>query len=110
MSEGIKSRLINDKKAEKLIADLNQKNLSSLQDYAEVMNSIVDTVRFVNFTTQNITGIGYEPVINSVSSFAPIGQTVGPMRGNLGVFVANVTNRTEGAAEYDERLKSHDAK
>ena len=105
MSEGIKSRLINDKKAEKLIADLSQKNLSSLEDYAEAMNSMVDTVRFVNFTTQNITGVGYEPVINSVSSFAPIGQTVGPMQGNLGVIVANVTNRTEGTAEYDEEAQ-----
>lgn len=105
VSESIKSRLINDKKAEKLITDLNQKNLSSLEDYAEAMNSVVDTLRFVNFTTQNITGIGYEPVINSVASFAPIGQTVGPMRGNLGVFVANVANRTEGDAEYDEEAQ-----
>lgn len=101
VSESIKSRLINDKKAEKLIADLTQKNLTSLEDYAEAMNSIVDTVRFVNFTTQNITGVGYEPVINAAASFAPIGKTVGPMKGNLGVFVANVTNRTEGTAEYD---------
>jgi peptidyl-prolyl cis-trans isomerase D len=105
VSESIKSRLINDKKAEKLIAELNQKNLTSLEDYAENMNSIVDTVRFVNFTTQNITGIGFEPVINSIASFAPIGQTVGPMQGNLGVFVANVTNRTEGTAEYDEEAQ-----
>ncbi len=101
VSESIKSRLINDKKAEKLIADLTQKNLTSLEDYAEAINSIVDTVRFVNFTTQNITGVGYEPVINAAASFAPIGKTVGPMKGNLGVFVANVTNRTEGTAEYD---------
>ena len=105
VSESIKSRLINDKKAEKLIADLSQKNLSSLEDYAEAMNSTVDTVRFVNFTTQNITGIGYEPVVNSAASFAPIGQTVGPMQGNLGVFVANVTNRTEGTAEYDAEVQ-----
>lgn len=105
VSESIKSRLINEKKAEMIIADLRQKNLSSLEDYAETMNSIVDTVRFVNFTTQNITGIGYEPVINSVASFAPIGKTIGPMQGNLGVFVANVTNRTEGTAEYDEEIQ-----
>ena len=105
VSESIKSRLINEKKAEMIIADLRQKNLSSLEDYAETMNSIVDTVRFVNFTTQNITGIGYEPVINSVASFAPIGKTIGPMQGNLGVFVANVTNRTEGTAEYDKETQ-----
>ena len=101
VEEGIRAQLINEKKAEKMIADLNQQNLSSLEDYAEAMNSGVDSVRFVNFTTQNITGIGYEPVINAVASFAPIGRIVGPMQGNLGVFVANATNRAEGTEEYD---------
>lgn len=105
VSESIKSRLINEKKAEKIIADLSQKNISSLEDYAEEMNAIVDTVRFVNFTTQNITGVGFEPVINSVASFGPIGQNVGPMKGNLGVYVANVLNRTEGSAEYDAKAQ-----
>ena len=65
------------------------------------MNSRIDTVRFVNFTTQNITGLGYEPVINAAASFAPIGKIVGPMEGNLGVFVTNVVNRTEGTDVYD---------
>ena len=101
VAEGIRAQLINEKKAEKIINELNQNNFSTLEDFAEEMNSRIDTVRFVNFTTQNITGLGYEPVINAAASFAPIGKIVGPMEGNLGVFVTNVVNRTEGTDVYD---------
>lgn len=101
VAEGIRAQLINEKKAEKIINELNQNNFSTLEDFAEEMNSRIDTVRFVNFTTQNITGLGYEPVINAAASFAPIGKIVGPMEGNLGVFVTNVVNRTEGTDIYD---------
>src|SRR5690554_1072741 len=101
VAEGIRAQLINEKKAEKIINELNQNNFSTLEDFAEEMNSRIDTVRFVNFTTQNISGLGYEPVINAAASFAPIGKIVGPMEGNLGVFVTNVVNRTEGTDVYD---------
>ncbi len=101
VSESIRMMLINQKKADKLIADLKEKNLSSLEAYADAMNSRIDTVQYVNFRTQNITGLGYEPVINAVSSFAPINSVVGPVEGNMGVYVANVLNRTESTGTYD---------
>jgi len=64
--------LVNEKKAGKIISDLEAQNLSSLEAYAAVMKSSVDTVRFVNFNTPNITGLGFEPVLNAVSAFAPL--------------------------------------
>ncbi len=71
------------------------------------MNSRVDTVKFVNFTTQNITGLGYEPVINAVSSFSPINTVNKPLEGNMGVFATKVIGRATGTAEYDaEEQKS----
>ena len=99
----IRTQLINKKKADKIIADLEQQNIASIEDYAEAMNSRVDSVRFVNFTTQNIVGLGYEPVINAVSSFAPLNTVVGPMEGNMGVFVTKVIDRSEGSAEYNDK-------
>ena len=105
VSDIIRTQLVNQKKAEKIIADLEQQNLTSLEDYAEAINSRVDSVRFVNFTTQNIVGLGYEPVINAVSSFAPINKVVGPMEGNMGVFVAKVANRSEGSVAYDDKVQ-----
>lgn len=102
-STAIRARLLNEKKAEKIMADLKAKNLTSLEQYAEAMHSKPDTVRFVNFTTPNITGLGFEPVMNAVSAFAPLQTTSQPLKGNMGVIVANVTNRTEGTEMYNAK-------
>lgn len=101
VSESIRMQLVNDKKAEYIINDLEGQNLSSLDAYASAMNSMTDTVQFVNFTTRNITGVGYEPMLNAVSAFAPLNTLVGPMKGNMGVYVATVTDRVEGSEVYD---------
>lgn len=107
VSSGIRSQLANEKKAEKIIGDLKAQNLTSMDAYATAMNSKVDTVRFVSFTTQNITGLGFEPLLNAFSAFAPLNKVVGPMKGNMGVYVATVNDRTEGTQEYDAKLQKN---
>ncbi len=102
VSESIRMQLVNEKKAEKIIEDLNGQGLTSLDAYASAMNSVADTVRFVNFTTRNITGIGFEPALNAVAAFAPENTIMRPMKGNMGVFVASVVNRSEGSEAYNE--------
>ncbi len=99
----IRTRLTNEKKAEKIIADLSSKKLGSIEAYAQAMNATPDTVKFVNFNTQNITGIGYEPALNAVSAFAPLNTITGPLKGNMGVFVTSVANRTQGSETYDAK-------
>ncbi len=103
VSEDIRNILINNKKSEMIIDSLEQQNLSSLEAYSAVMNSRIDSVQFVNFTTRNIIGLGFEPTINAVSSYAPLNTIVGPMRGMAGVFVAKVVDRTEGTETYDAK-------
>jgi peptidyl-prolyl cis-trans isomerase D len=107
VSSNIRMQLTNDKKAEKMIADLEAKNLTSIEAYATAMNTFSDTVRFVNFNTQNITGLGFEPVLNAVSAFAPLNTVVGPLKGNMGVFVTRVANRSEGAESYDAEAQKN---
>ena len=94
-------QLLNDKKAEYIISDLEGQNLTTLDEYASAMTNVPDTVQFVNFTTRNITGVGFEPVLNAVSAFAPLNTLTGPMKGNMGVYVATVTDRVQGSEEYD---------
>ncbi|HAR37316.1 MAG TPA: hypothetical protein DCS09_01310 [Porphyromonadaceae bacterium] len=101
VSSGIRMQLVNEKKAGKIITDLQAQNLTSLDAYAAAMNSTTDTVRFMNFNTRNITGLGVEPGLNAVSAFAPVNKVVGPMKGNMGVYVTQVSNRTEGTETYD---------
>ncbi len=107
VSSGIRSQLLNEKKAEMIVADLKAKNLTTLDAYADAMNSRIDTVRFVNFNTQNITGLGYEPVLNALSAFAPLNKVQGPYKGNMGVFVSQVTNRTQGTESYDAETEKN---
>lgn len=101
VSSSIRARLSDDKKAEKIIADLNANKLASLEAYATKMQSKVDTVKFVNFTTQNISGLGFEPALNALSAYAPLNTLSAPTKGNMGVYVVSVLNRTQGSEKYD---------
>lgn len=105
VSTGIRARLVNEKKADKIISELTAKNLTSLDTYASTMNAVVDTVKYVNYTTQNISGLGYEPTLNAVAAFAPLNTIVGPLKGNMGVYVTKVTDRTQGTEPYDADLQ-----
>ena len=100
VTDFIKSKLSRDKKAEKIIEQLESKNFSSLNDYAAEMNSEVDSVRFVDFNTANITNLGNEPVLNAYAAYAPLNTVVGPLKGNMGVFVLSVINREQSQDEY----------
>ena len=101
VSDNIRSLLLRDKKAEKIISDLKSKNLTTLSDYSDAMNTDIDSVRFVDFNTQNITNLGSEPVLNAYAAFAPLNTVVGPLKGNMGVFVINVINREQGEEDYN---------
>lgn len=105
VSDGIRMQLVNEKKAQHVIEELESQGLTSMDAYAAAMNGTMDTVRFVNFTTRNITGIGVEPVLSGISAFAPENVITGPVKGNMGVYVATVVNRTQDQEEviYDAR-------
>ena len=64
----LKSELIAQKKGEKIAQDLSAKNLSSVDAYAQAMNSSADSVKFVSFATRRIAGIGVEPKLNAMVS------------------------------------------
>jgi peptidyl-prolyl cis-trans isomerase D len=67
----------------------------------------VDTVKFVNFTTQNITGLGFEPVLNALSAYAPLNTITSPVKGNMGVYVVDVQDRTQGTETYDANAQKN---
>ncbi len=101
VSEILKRELINEKKGEKIIADLKSKNLSSMEQYAEAMGSTVQSVKFVTFATPRITGLGTEPVVNAKAPIAEVGQVTAPMAGKNGVYVLKVTDKKESEVPFD---------
>lgn len=101
VSDMLKNEIIRDKKAEKMIADLNAKNLTSLSAYAEAMNSRIDTVKFVTFNTPNILGIGREPILNVYAEVGQVGKLEGPVKGDNGVIALTLTNKQEPTGDVD---------
>lgn len=102
VSTELKFELLNDKKAEKMISDLKAKNLSSLDAYADAVAGRVDTVNFVTFQTNNISGVGYEPLLNVYAKHGQINKLESPMKGKTGVYVLNVTGKTENTNTFDQ--------
>ncbi|MDR1092297.1 MAG: SurA N-terminal domain-containing protein [Prevotella sp.] len=101
VSAMLKTELINNKKAEKIIAGLKSKNLTSLEAYAEAMSSRIDTVNFVTFQTNNISGVGYEPILNVYAKLGEVNKQGQPLKGNAGVYVLNITEKTENGNIFD---------
>ena len=96
----------NDKKAEKIIADLKAKNLNSLDGYAEAMKAQVDSAKFISFSSPSIAGVGYEPVLSGLAPTAENGKVVGPVKGLRGVYVFAVTDKTVSEQPFDAQTET----
>lgn len=101
VSDALKAELINDKKAEKMIADLKAKNLTSLDAYAQAVGGKVDTVNFVTFQTNNLSGVGYEPIMNVYSKSGQVNKLEAPLKGKSGVYALSITSKTEDTKEFN---------
>ncbi|MBF0576770.1 peptidylprolyl isomerase [Dysgonomonas sp. GY617] len=101
VEEGLKAELIKDKKAEKMIADLKAKNISSLDGYAEAIGTKVDTVKFVTFNTPNIQGIGRESALNVYSELGTVNKLEAPVKGDNGVLAITVVNKADQSKDFN---------
>ena len=102
VAPSLKAELAAQKKGDKIVADLTAKNLTSLDAYAQAMNTSVDSVKFVSFGTRRISGIGVEPNMNAVVSLAKVDQLSAPVKGNNGVYVFKVIAENTDSKEYNE--------
>jgi peptidyl-prolyl cis-trans isomerase D len=92
----LQRELLNKKKGEKLVADLKAKNFTTLEQYAEVMNTTPQSVKFVTFATPVLSGgVGVEPILNVVAPLAPLNQVAGPFAGKNRVYAIMVTDKRE---------------
>ena len=91
-----------------LAAELKSKNLNSLADYSQAMNSSIDTAKFVSFNTSRITGIGNEPVLAGAAPYSNVNELSQPIAGKNAVYVINVFNKSETETPFnaDEEKKS----
>lgn len=102
VSAALRSELAAKKKGDKIADELSAKNLTSVEAYAQAMSASVDSVKFVNFATRRISGIGIEPALNAAISMAAVNQVSAPVKGNNGVYVFQVYNRTQESKAFNE--------
>lgn len=111
--ESVKSQLmpeaLKNKKAEKIISDLNSRNLASIDAYKSVENVVSDTLKLVTFSSPvNVMGIGGgEYVLSGLASKAEMNKVTKPVKGNNAVYVLDVysTNKTNETLDVDKELK-----
>lgn len=91
----------NDKKAELLQKEMTGKTMTQLQ--AE--SATIDTVSNVTFNTPYAGSIGNEPVLFALAPMAKVNELSAPQKGNMGVFVFTVVNKTESPAAFDAKAE-----
>ena len=102
MTPSLERELIAQKKGEMLAEQLAAKGISSMNAYANAMSASVDSVKFVNFNTGRIAGIGVEPKLNALVSMAKPGKVSAPVAGNNGVYVFEVYAEEGNNKPFDE--------
>ena len=96
----LKTQVINDKKASKLIADFKGKG-KTIAEYAGAMNSSIDTAE-VAFGQRAISGFGMnESELAAEVANAKQGSLVGPIQTNNSVVVFQVDNVAKAGREFD---------
>jgi len=101
VSEILKRELLNNKKGEKILANLQGKQFNSLEQYAEAMSSAIQSVKFVNLTTNRISGIGVEPIITANAPLMETGKISRPLQGLNAVYVLKITDKHDNKGEFN---------
>lgn len=99
----IKNEIIREKKAEKLIAQLNGKK--SVNEVAKLQGAVVDTVSHVTFAAPVMLQkmMAQEFSLSGAISAAAQGKFVSGIKGNAGVYAFQVTKKYKTEEKYDEK-------
>lgn len=94
---------LRDKKAEKLLAQLKGKNI---QQALALPAASKDTLNDITYSTPAFiasTG-GNEPILTGGICYGKVNKSYGPVKGNNGVYMFQVVNRTSSNEKYNEKM------
>lgn len=97
----LKYEALNNKKAEKIMADL--KDAKSLSDVMAVAGAKSDTLARVTFNAPAFVSLvpASEPILSGKAATMEAGQVAGPIKGNGGVYFIQVLERNNGAQTFN---------
>lgn len=99
----VKAEVLREKKAEKIMADLN--GVSSIAQAKSKKNVLVDNVKHITFDSPAFVAVtsSSEPALSGAVSATAKGKFCGPVKGNAGVFMFQVTNKNKNAEKFDAK-------
>ncbi len=103
----LKSMLVRDKKAEKIISEIaeQQKKAKNLNDLATAMNMEIKTANNVSFNSYQFGEAGSEPYIIGEASVSSAGKMSKALKGNGGVYVIELTNQSKDNTPYNPKVE-----
>ena len=103
VSSVISQRLYADKIRDKVLADVKSKieGISNIEDAAKVLDVEIDRSEALS-----LAAAGTDPALLGAASVAPEGTLYGPVAGNIGVYLLNVSNRQTGSFYTEEGARN----
>lgn len=101
--------LLNQKKADRLIADMENKSseMDNIDDVAYALGLTVQEATGVTFSSFSIPGAGVEPAVISTATSLEEGTVSKPFKGNNGVFIIAVNSVNENTQpQTDDMLRT----
>ena len=105
LNDDLKQEVLNDKKAEKLLAQL--KDVKTLDAASKIKGVAIDTLKSISFASAPFvmaTG-SQEPVIGALAAKTAKGQVSSAVKGNGGVFLVQVLDETKSDKQFDAKAE-----
>lgn len=105
VSDMLRSEIIRDKKAEKIMAEM--KGFNTLAQVKEMKDAVSDSVKHVTFSAPAYISVtrASEPVISAVASKTAVNATSAPIKGNAGVYMIQVYNKNKNTETLDSKTE-----
>ena len=104
VADMLKAEIIKDKKAEKIMAELNGADSNKATRAA---TAVSDTVKHITFAAPAYVSItrASEPVLGAFASKTEVNKTTAPIKGNAGVYVMLIINKDKSAETFDAKTE-----
>lgn len=107
VKDDVTVKAIRDKKAEMFISEFKTKSGSSksTQEIATKMGLVTEQADGLNFASYNVGNIGREDALVGTACSMKAGMTSKPTKGDIGVFVVNITSVSDAVIPTDLKAK-----
>ena len=103
VADRLRNEIRRDKKAEKILADMQ--GFNSLEQVKGLQGAVSDSVKHVTFSAPAYISVTHasEPVIGAAAAKTEISKTSTPVKGNAGVYMIQVYAKDKGTEEFDAK-------